>query len=225
MIEFERTKELLLEYLPKPPAVIYDIGGGYGEYAWWLASLGYKVHLFDIAETNILMADGLSGEYPGVTLAASEVADAREIPRHEESADAVLLMGPLYHIVEREERLLALRESHRLLKRGGILFTAAITQYATLLWATTVFGVKNRLLEEDAFTGMLYCELESGEHIRPEESAYHGMGRSHFHSAAELRCELEECGFHGTAVHGVVGGAWLAPDIDELWKDPSHMKR
>jgi len=119
-----------------------------------------------------------------------------------------------------EQPVLPLWESHRLLKPGGILFTAAITSYATLLWATTVFGVKNRLLEEDAFTGMLYCELESGEHIRPEESAYHGMGRSHFHSAAELRCELEECGFHGAAVHGVVGGAWLAPDIDELWKDP-----
>ena len=34
LIEFERTKELLLENLPKPPAVIYDIGGGYGEYSW-----------------------------------------------------------------------------------------------------------------------------------------------------------------------------------------------
>jgi hypothetical protein len=31
LIEFERTKELLLEYLPPAPAVIYDIGGGYGE--------------------------------------------------------------------------------------------------------------------------------------------------------------------------------------------------
>lgn len=42
IIEFERTKEILLENLPKPPAGIYDIGGGYGEYSWWLASLGYK---------------------------------------------------------------------------------------------------------------------------------------------------------------------------------------
>ena len=33
-IEFDRTKELLLESLPKPPAVILDIGGAYGEYAW-----------------------------------------------------------------------------------------------------------------------------------------------------------------------------------------------
>ena len=44
MIEFARTKELLLETLPLPPAVIYDIGGAYGEYAFWLAGLGYEVH-------------------------------------------------------------------------------------------------------------------------------------------------------------------------------------
>lgn len=48
-IEFERTKEILLENLPKPPTVIYDIGGAYEEYSWWLASLGYEVHLFDLS--------------------------------------------------------------------------------------------------------------------------------------------------------------------------------
>ena len=47
LIEFERTKEILLEELPSPPAVIYDIGGGYGEYAFWLTSLGYEVYLYD----------------------------------------------------------------------------------------------------------------------------------------------------------------------------------
>ena len=60
LLEFARSKELLLRYLPKPPAVIYDLGGGYGEYAWWLASLGYRVHLFDLSEKNIAMAEELS---------------------------------------------------------------------------------------------------------------------------------------------------------------------
>ena len=64
LIEFERTKEILLEKLPKPPAVIYDIGGAYGEYSWWLASLGYEVHLFDLSETNIAMSAELAMEYP-----------------------------------------------------------------------------------------------------------------------------------------------------------------
>ncbi len=45
LIEFERTKEILRQLLPAPPAVIYDIGGGYGEYSYWLTLLGYEVYL------------------------------------------------------------------------------------------------------------------------------------------------------------------------------------
>jgi len=98
LIEFTRTKEILMDRLPPPPAVIYDIGGGYGEYAWYLASLGYRVHLFDLAEANIRMAEDLAAGYPGVTLEEKTVADARSIDRPDASADAVILMGPLYHI-------------------------------------------------------------------------------------------------------------------------------
>jgi len=125
LIEFERTKELLLENLPKPPAIIYDIGGAYGEYSWWLASLGYDVHLFDLSPKNIEMSAELSKEYPNVSLRAAEVSDARSINRPSNSADAILLMGPLYHIVDKDERIACLNESKRLLKRGGKLFTAA----------------------------------------------------------------------------------------------------
>lgn len=221
LIELERTKELLLEYLPAPPAVIYDIGGGYGEYAWWLAARGYEVHLFDLAETNIRLSADLAAEYPGASLRAAEVCDARSVDRPDESADAILLMGPLYHIPERAERIAAVRESLRLLKPGGLLFTAAITPYATMLWATTVFGRDNRLLAEEAFMHMVDHELETGEHIRPtENTAYRGIGRSHFHTADALCAELEAGGFSNNAVHGVVGAAWLAPDLDTLWADP-----
>lgn len=222
LIEFARTKELLLEYLPKPPAVIYDIGGAYGEYAWWLASLGYEVHLFDLSETNIKMSAELAVEYPGVSLAAAEVADARRIYRADASADAILLMGPLYSIEERVGRLSAIRESRRLLKPGGKLFTAAITPYATMLWATTVFGVENRLLAEAAFMHMVEHELATGEHIRPEENTeYRGsLVRAHFHSPAELREELAAGGFAKNIVHAAVGAAWIAPDLETLWADP-----
>ena len=75
-IEFERTKEILLATLPKAPAVIFDIGGAYGEYSWWLASLGYEVHLFDLSKTNIEMSELLKDEYPGCSLESAEVCDA-----------------------------------------------------------------------------------------------------------------------------------------------------
>ena len=86
-IEFAYTKELLISHLPPPPAVIYDIGGGYGEYAWWLTSLGYEVHLFDLSETNIAMSSEMSERYPGYSLHRAEVCDARCVPRTDKTAD------------------------------------------------------------------------------------------------------------------------------------------
>ena len=112
--------------------MIYDIGGAYGEYAWWLASLGYTVHLFDLSETHIAMSAELAAEYPGTKLASTRVCDTRAVPMPEKSADAVLLMGPLYSITEYEERILAVKESCRLLKDDGLLFSAAL--HPTACW-------------------------------------------------------------------------------------------
>lgn len=225
LIEFERTKELLTEHLPKPPAVIYDIGGGYGEYAWWLASLGYEVHLFDIAETNIAMSKDLAIEYPGTSLAAAEVCDAREIPRPSHSADAVLLMGPLYSITEYEERLSALAESRRLLKDDGTLFSAAITPYGALIARITVYRAtekkKGYELDDPAVLSMMAKALSDGDYNNPERKISVGLGSSHMHTAKALKEELSAGGFKTLSVHGVMGGAWLAPNLHALMSDPT----
>ena len=42
-LEFERTKEIILRFLPRPPARVVDVGSGAGPYAFWLAGLGYEV--------------------------------------------------------------------------------------------------------------------------------------------------------------------------------------
>jgi len=223
-VEFERTKELLIEHLPKPPAVVYDIGGGYGEYAWWLASMGYEVHLFDLSEKNIAMSHELASEFKGATLAASEVCDAREVPRADKSADAVLLMGPLYHITEYDERIKAIEESKRLLRDGGVLFAAALTPYSVLLHCTTLYHLEGRpkanALDDERFLSMIERELKDGCHINPERSVFGGLGTSHLHTAKALREELVRGGFADIFVHGVMGGAWLAPNLDALMDDP-----
>ena len=45
------------------------------------------------------------------------------------------------------------------------------------------------------------------------------IGSAHFHTAKALRAELSAGGFPDSVVHGVMGGAWLAREIDELWKN------
>ena len=224
ILEFERTKEILLEKLPKPPAVIYDIGGAYGEYAWWLASLGYTVHLFDLSETHIAMSAELAAEYPGTKLASAVVCDARSVPMPEKSADAVLLMGPLYSITEYEERILAIKESCRLLKDNGLLFSAALTPYSVLVSRLDVYRVddtkKRRELEDPAVIAIIERALEDGCYENPEKRIASGLGSSHLHTAKALREELLRGGFDTDSVHGVMGGAWLAPNLDALLENP-----
>lgn len=223
ILEFERTKEILLEKLPPAPAVIYDIGGGYGEYAWWLASLGYEVHLFDLSETHIEMSRELAEEYPGVSLADALVCDARSIPRPDKSADAILLLGPLYSITEFEERILAIRECSRLLKDAGLLFSAALTPYSILVPRLVRYHEddtpKRRELDDPAVISAIARALEDGCYINPERKIASGLGSSHLHTAKALRAELLIGGFATDSVHGVMGGAWLAPNLDELLKN------
>lgn len=228
LIEFERTKEILLEELPKPPAVIYDIGGGYGEYSWWLASIGYEVHLFDLSETNIEMSKDLFSEYPNAKLKEAMVCDARSIPRENNSADAILFMGPLYSITEYNERILALKEAYRLLKTNGIIFSAALTPYSVLLHCITVYHKegkkKKNALDDPNIMAMIERELNDGCHINPDRKILNGLGTSHLHTAKALKNELENGGFADTTVHGVMGGAWLAPNLEELLENEETKK-
>lgn len=198
--------------------MIYDVGGAYGEYAWWLASLGYEVHLFDLSETNIAMSAELAGEYPGVRLATATVCDARSVPRPDKSADAVLLMGPLYSITEYEERILAIKESRRLLKDDGIFFSAALTPYSVLVPRIALYRIDDteKELDDPAVISIIERALEDGCYFNPEKKIASGLGSSHLHTAKALREELSLGGFDTATVHGVMGGAWLAPNLDAL---------
>ena len=186
LIEFERTKEILLEELPSPPAVIYDIGGGYGEYAFWLTSLGYEVYLYDIAEENIRMSDDMAREC-GLTLK---------------------------DIIEPEERMLCLKECYRLLKPNGLLFTANITRYSTMIKYVAEYERRPYLDDED-FYNMIANTVNTGVHTKKP------MGLAYFHTPEELKHEIETAGFKGGDVRGVIGPCWLIRNLDEVWEDAS----
>src|SRR5436853_6187316 len=94
-LEQARTRELIERYLPPAPAVVYDVGGGAGVYALWLAGLGYSVHLLDLTPLHVAQARQAAAGQPGQPLASAEVGDARRLPRAAASVDALLLLGPL----------------------------------------------------------------------------------------------------------------------------------
>src|SRR5688572_12034036 len=78
LLEYLRTRELLARYLPQPPAVILDVGGGAGVYALPLAIQGYEVHLIDPVPLHIEQATKASQEQ-AAPLRTIEVGDARRL--------------------------------------------------------------------------------------------------------------------------------------------------
>src|SRR5437588_10135986 len=103
-IEFARTQELVMRYVPSPPVVIFDVGGGPGVYACWLAKQGYEVHLVDANPLHVELARQASQGQPDAPLAEIVIGDARSLKRRGTSVDVVLLLGPLYHLTERSDR-------------------------------------------------------------------------------------------------------------------------
>ena len=211
LIEFARTKELLLETLPPPPAVIYDIGGAYGEYAFWLAGLGYEVHLFDLVEAHICMAREQEKAL-GCPLAAAEIADARHVPRPDASADAILLLGPLYHLPEREDRKRCLAECRRLLKPGGLLVTAHIVPWAPMV-DNVIHYDENPRLNDPATFARLAETVQTGNHTGKV------IGEMYFQRPAEALKEVTSAEFADVRLHGVIGPCWAIRNLDEAWAD------
>ena len=157
-LEFERTKELITERLPKPPATVIDVGGGPGTHALWLAELGYEVHLIDPVPYLVAQAQRRSDEVRR-RIASCSIGDARELKWNDHSIDAVLELGPLYHLIHQEDRLQALRESLRVLRPGGNVFVAAISRFASAL-----DGLSRDLLADQAFQSIVTADLEEGIH-------------------------------------------------------------
>ncbi|MGV9374302.1 class I SAM-dependent methyltransferase [Nonomuraea sp. NPDC003707] len=195
MLEYRRTQELLRRTLTRPPARILDVGGGTGIYAQWLAADGYDVHLVDPVPAHVEAAAAL----PGVT---AELGDARELRAPDQSADVVLLFGPLYHLTEAADRSQALAEARRVLRPGGLVVAAAISRYLSLL--------------ETGTTGRLTTEMAPAvRHViaTGDYDGHVGFMPTHFHTADELRAELESTGLKDVHVYGVEGPAWPALDV------------
>ena len=128
--EYAVTLRALKDHLPIPPASILDLGGGPGRYSIALTQRGYDVSLADLSEGNLAMAKMKAAE-AGVMLADMQLANALDLHQFsDDHFDAVLLMGPLYHLTLLEERQKAVSEALRVLKPGGILAATFISRFA-----------------------------------------------------------------------------------------------
>ena len=212
-LERTRTQEIILRYLSPPPGTLLDIGGGAGIYALWLAQRGYAVHLVDMVPLHVEQAQHASASQPQHPLASAVLGNALQLEFPDSFANAVLLLGPLYHLTERDQRISALSEAYRVLKPSGYLFAACISRFASLL-----DGMMRGYLADAGFAELTERDLVDGQHRNPTRQRGY-FTTAYFHHPSEIQAEVSEAGFNVEAVLPVEGPAGFMPNIDGFWQD------
>lgn len=217
-LERLRTLAIFARELPPAPAVIYDIGGGAGVYSFLLAQRGYKVHLIDPVELHLEQARAHAAA-SGIALESITLGDARRLGIPSASADAILLLGPLYHLTEAADRLQALREAFRILKPSGVFIAAGISRFASL-----IDGLRAGFFEDPEFRKIVAADLASGQHRNPvNHPAY--FTTAYFHRPEELADEVQRAGFPDVRILGIEGPVWSTRGFLAAWDDPAQREK
>ena len=209
-LELIRTRLLLERYLPPAPARVLDVGGGSGVHASWLASRGYDVHLVDPAPLHVEQAAARGGF-------RVSLGDARELAATDSSYDIVLLLGPLYHLVDRDDRLRALREAHRVTRSGGVVIAVAISRYAS-----TYDGYFRDFVDEPGFPETMLADLATGQHRNPRRNSER-FTTAYFHDCDGFHGEIVEAGLGIDALVPIEGVLHWAPGMRDRLADPAQL--
>jgi SAM-dependent methyltransferase len=179
----------------------------------WLLEQGCAVDLVDPVARHVDQATQKFAEHglPG----SARVGDARSLAFEDESYDAILLLGPLYHLTDRKDRIHALTEASRVLRPGGWLFIAAISRFASLL-----DGFSRQLIRDEEFVGIMLRDLQDGQHRNPGGHPDY-FTTAFFHSPSELLQEVAEANLELDGLLGVEGPFWALANFDDLWNDPA----
>jgi SAM-dependent methyltransferase len=207
-LELLRTREIVGRHLPQGPLRILDVGGGTGMHAAWLAEDGHQVHLVDPVPRHVEQARCRTPQRGHIT---AELGDARTLGAAEASFDAVLLLGPLYHLTERDDRLRALRETARVVRPDGVVFAAAISRFASLF-----DGLSREFLFDPDFRPIVARDLQDGQHRNPQRRP-NWFTTAYFHHPDELRAEVERADLEVVELLGVEGLAGWLPQLGERW--------
>ena len=216
-LEFVRTKEIISRFLPEKPIKIVDLCGASGHYSYWLAQKGHEVHLIDLSERHIKEAKNNETKY-NVQLASIGCGDARSIKWEDETFDMVLLMGALYHLQEKEDRLQCLKEVFRILKNGGTAVFAYICRYASML-----DGFLRGFVNDPTFLKIMDDDILTGRHNNPENKE-HYFTNAYFHSTEDIYNELINSKYCNIMLYAVEGFGGLI-DNEEYLNDEEKRKK
>jgi ubiquinone/menaquinone biosynthesis C-methylase UbiE len=128
----------------------------------------------------------------------------------------VMLLGPLYHLVDATDRSKALSEAFRVLRPGGVLFAAAVSHAASAL-----DGLSRELFGDAEFVRIVERDLLDGQHRNPTDRLDY-FTTAYFHRPDDLWREVADAEFEVAGLYGIEGPGWVLPDVGERCDDPKR---
>jgi ubiquinone/menaquinone biosynthesis C-methylase UbiE len=144
------------------------------------------------------------------------VGGAQHLEYDSEYFDAVLMLGPLYHLTEKDARLRALNEAKRVLSKGGVVFCAAISRYASML-----DGYFRNLISDLRFVKIMNRDLKDGQHRNNTENLDYWT-TAYLHKPDELKEEIIQSGLKLENLFAIDSFGWLIPNFQEKWQNKDY---
>ncbi len=154
-----RYIEECLEGISDPD--ILEVGAGTGRYSVTLAKKGFKVTAVELVEHNLeILRSKLDGTEP-VTAVQGNALDLSAFA--DDSFDLTMLLGPMYHLYTKEEKLRALSEAVRVTRTGGHILVAYCMNEPTVIQYVFGSGHLREVTERDMLTSDWHCVSDPRE--------------------------------------------------------------
>lgn len=223
-LEYLMTMQILEKYLPAVDAVsgnaisILDLGGGAGVYSFPLAKKGYKITLADLSEDLLALAKKLKEKDGVKNLISCDHVNATDLSQYKaEQFDVVLLFGPLYHLLENDERQKCVAEINRVLKPQGKVFASfipylsgSIALVSRFCWSPEQVSLETL---KEAFNSGKFNNLSD-----------HGFQEGYYPKSEEIEKLFAQNGFEKLGLRSIRGFGYEKEDMIFKFKNKKAFK-
>ncbi len=161
-VEYRTTMKIIRECLSEMAAPrILEIGAGTGRYSVTLAKEGLPVTAVELVAHNLeILRSKLDGSEP-ITALQGNALDLSVLP--DGSFDLTLVLGPMYHLFTKKDKVRALSEAVRVTKPGGYLLVAYCMNEATILQYVFAGNHLKEVLDAGLILPGWHCKSEPSE--------------------------------------------------------------
>lgn len=145
MVEYITTMKYIEKYLEKGMRIL-EIGAGTGRYSHTFARKGYAVDSVELIEHNIEIFKKNTLADENITITQGNATNLSDF--ESDTYDITLLLGPMYHLFDEEDKLKALSEAIRVTKKGGVIFVAYCMGDASVMNFGFVKGEIHNIIEK-----------------------------------------------------------------------------